>query len=456
MAIETKASFLQELIWRIRQVDPESPWSNMFFAWRLHGTLDPSALRNALDRIVARHEALRTLFRDEGKELLQIILPLETSNEKFFEFKKIDLRCLPLTQRENAAARLALGEAHRVLDPVKGPLMRTQVLILEDGKNVLFMNLHHIISDMRSVALILDELWSCYTAEISGRIPALTKDVVQFREFVEFQRRAAVASEFADQRAYWQEILAGSFATDLPLKASYPANGYVFDLYRMEFGKEIIEYARHSNVAVLSVLVTAVAMVVSSYGDKRRMLVRSHYSNRRRFKAASLLGVVADSIVLDVRILREDSLGDLLCRVRGEISNALGNGDVPPLVTQWYYSMHEPRGTTNTPEVSVNYFENPILNLDVRGIPGLRGMTDFPWQQFVGEPKLHVPGLIRYGVGFAFSRNIDGLSGIIQTPSTRAFSSLGSDLYIRLTKALSITKTNPSTRVADIISLIGQ
>src|SRR5215470_12116583 len=53
-------SFAQQRLWFLNQLEPESPEYNESITKRLIGSLDVSALEAAVNRIVARHEVLRT------------------------------------------------------------------------------------------------------------------------------------------------------------------------------------------------------------------------------------------------------------------------------------------------------------------------------------------------------------------------------------------------------------
>src|SRR5258708_36709492 len=118
-------SFAQQRLWFLDQLEPGSPFYNMPRVVRMRGKLDIPALHRALNKIVERHESLRTSFALEGNEPVQVIprnleLPLPVT----------DLSGIPELQREARAQNLATEEAQRSFDLSSGPLLRAQLLLM--------------------------------------------------------------------------------------------------------------------------------------------------------------------------------------------------------------------------------------------------------------------------------------------------------------------------------------
>src|SRR5215216_32587 len=70
---KAQLSFAQERLWFLDQLDPYSAAYNIPSTTRLKGFLDLDVLERSLNRIVARHEMLRTTFVAEGGQPVQII-----------------------------------------------------------------------------------------------------------------------------------------------------------------------------------------------------------------------------------------------------------------------------------------------------------------------------------------------------------------------------------------------
>ena len=69
------ASFAQERLWFLDQMDPGDPAYHIAGAVRFTGRLDVPALRLSLNEVARRHESLRTTFKLAGASVMQIVSP---------------------------------------------------------------------------------------------------------------------------------------------------------------------------------------------------------------------------------------------------------------------------------------------------------------------------------------------------------------------------------------------
>jgi Condensation domain. len=125
-------SFAQQRLWFLGQMEGGSEAYHVPLRMRMRGALDAGALRRALDRIVARHEVLRTTFAVVEGEPVQRIQPVEQAR---FELREEDLRERSETSEE--LARRIEEEAGRAFDLTKGPLIRGQLLQVAEDEHIL-------------------------------------------------------------------------------------------------------------------------------------------------------------------------------------------------------------------------------------------------------------------------------------------------------------------------------
>src|SRR5690606_15555021 len=194
-------SFAQQRLWFLDQLDHAAGAAyHMPAALRLHGLLDREILQATLDRIVARHENLRTTFADADGEPTQVI-----GNEAVgFRLVDEDLRALDAISRDAAIARLCAHEAAAPFDLSCGPLIRGRLLRLADDDHVLLATQHHIISDGWSIGVLVHEVSTLYTAFHDGREDPLPPLPIQYADYAAWQRQRVEAGQ---QLAFWRQHL---------------------------------------------------------------------------------------------------------------------------------------------------------------------------------------------------------------------------------------------------------
>src|SRR5579872_552557 len=196
-------SSAQERIWNADRKDPGDPAYNCAFRWKLTGPLDIPVLERAFDEIVSRHETLRTTFTQIGLDPVQLIAP--TSDLKVV---LDDLRSLPGAEREAKSESICRDEATRRFNIAVGPLIRVRLIQLADQQFVLLLTLHLLVADGWSIRVILGELRELYRAFSDGQESPLPNLVIQYPDYVVWQREGQSDKQRQDQLGYWKSKLA--------------------------------------------------------------------------------------------------------------------------------------------------------------------------------------------------------------------------------------------------------
>ncbi|WP_211958843.1 condensation domain-containing protein, partial [Cupriavidus numazuensis] len=144
-------SYAQSRQWFLWELEGGGSAYHITGALRLQGQLDVAAVRESFGAIVARHEALRTVFRANAEGLAEQWV-MEAGA---FQFSEIDLS--DAADAEAEAGRVARELAETPFELGTGPLLRVGLLRLAAGEHVLVVVMHHIVSDGWSVQLIVDE-----------------------------------------------------------------------------------------------------------------------------------------------------------------------------------------------------------------------------------------------------------------------------------------------------------
>ena len=154
----------QEALFFLHRRSPLTSEYNISTAFRLAGALDVSALRNALQALVRRHSALRSVSGARGGELYFRVLP----------DVEVDFTEEEATQLDEAAFRRRLDdEANRPFELEARPPLRVRVFNRPANERVLLLSVHHVIANFASLSVLAEELGQHYSA-LSGGRPAPT------------------------------------------------------------------------------------------------------------------------------------------------------------------------------------------------------------------------------------------------------------------------------------------
>jgi hypothetical protein len=181
---------------------------------RITGPVDLAVLQGALDDVVARHEMLRTVMvRDADPPYQQVFPPCPVP------LKVRDIPSVPGKSRDTALEELIFRP-----DPIsvrEVPLLRALLCRFDDRDSVLFVTVHHIVSDAWSLEVIVRDLGAFYAARAAGT-PAGLPSVRQYREYAEWQRAAATSTAEDGPLAYWRDKLRGAREFTIPNDHGHP------------------------------------------------------------------------------------------------------------------------------------------------------------------------------------------------------------------------------------------
>ncbi|MBV9786945.1 MAG: amino acid adenylation domain-containing protein, partial [Chloroflexi bacterium] len=310
---------------------PGSPLYNIPAAVRLTGALDQAALQRSFDAIVARHAVLRTTFHtNSDQQPVQVIAPPAP-----VALPTVDLRHLPVADREAAARRLAEQEALQPFDLGRGPLLRVTLLQLADTAHVVLVTMHHSISDGWSVGVVIRELALTYPAFARGDAPVLPDLPIQYVDFAVWQREWLSGAVLDAQLAYWQQQLAGApTVLDLPIDRPRPAvqsfHGTTLPFrLPLALSQQLHTLSQREGATLFMTLLAGWYTLLFRYTGQHDILVGSPIANRNRHEIEPLIGFFGNTLVLRGDLHGNPSFRTLLGRVRQMALGAFAHQDLP-------------------------------------------------------------------------------------------------------------------------------
>jgi amino acid adenylation domain-containing protein len=325
-------SWAQQGLYFLQQLDAAAGVAyHMPAAMHLRGTLDDAALRASLDRIVARHEVLRTRFVDIDGVACQII----GAPDLGFALAVHDLRALHGAEKEAAVARLRAHQANDAFDLATGPLMRGQLLRLADDEHILLVTLHHIVSDGWSIGVLIRELNVLYKAFSEGRADPLAPLAIQYADYAAWQHQRLQGELLHTQRDFWRTHLSGAPALlSLPTDRPRPAlQSYAGDSVALHFSPALSAglraLAQRHGATLFMTLLAGWAILLARLAGQDQVVVGTPVANRQRREVEDLIGFFVNTLALRVRLDADPSVAELLAQVKRSTLDAHAHQDLP-------------------------------------------------------------------------------------------------------------------------------
>ncbi|HKH44071.1 MAG TPA: amino acid adenylation domain-containing protein, partial [Thermoanaerobaculia bacterium] len=365
---EAPVSFAQERLWLLDQLLPGTPAYNIPGAIRLRGALDRAALARAVDEIVRRHAALRTVFTATAGQPVQRIeawrpRPLPCA----------DLSGLPVETRDAEVRRLAAAEAARPFDLARGPLFRVALLLLGPREHVALFAMHHIVSDGWSMGVFYREVGALYAAFAAGRPSPLAPLPLQVPDFALRQRSRLGEERMARDLAWWQETLAGleplDLPTDRPRTAESSGRGAATPLrLRQELAVRLTALGRGERATLYMVLFAAFATLLHRLTGQDDLAVGTPVANRTEEDAEGLIGFFVNTLVLRAGAGGAPTFRGRLARVRRTVLDAFLHQGAP--FERVVEAVQPERQLTRTPLFQVMFALQPT-GIEPVALPGL-------------------------------------------------------------------------------------
>ncbi|ATB47924.1 amino acid adenylation domain-containing protein [Corallococcus macrosporus] len=323
-------SFVQQRLWVMEQLTPDTATYNNPAAVAIDGALDAHAMEQALRRVVQRHEALRTTFRNEGDQPVQVVHPHFP-----LELPITDLSTEPEGERDARALQLANEEAHVPFNLVRGPLFRARLLRLAADRHVLLVTMHHIVSDGWSVGVLVREVAEGYEAAVQGRAPHFPSLPVQYADYALWQREWMQGPVLESRLGYWREQLAGAPAalelpTDRPRPAVQTYRGALLPVsLPAALSEAVTTVARRHEATPFMVLLATWQVLLSRYSGQQDISVGSPIAGRTRPELEGLIGFFVNTLVFRARMSPELTFRELLAQVKVSTLGAFEHQDVP-------------------------------------------------------------------------------------------------------------------------------
>ena len=387
-------SYAQQRLWFLDQLQGANATYDMPTALRLRGTLDVAAVRASVQKIVDRHEVLRTRFVQVDGEPAQVIAA------------QLDVAVDVCDVDEAQLMAAVQAFVRQPFDLAQGPLLRAQLLRIQPQEHVLLTNMHHIVSDGWSIDVLVEEFVALYTAQLEGREASLPALPVQYADFACWQREHLRGALMERQLAYWRGQLDGvpallELPTDRPRPALQTHAGARHALsLPASLSAALARRCKAQGATVFMGLLAVFQVLLARYAGQDDIAVGTPIANRTRRELEGLIGFFVNTLVVRSRIDARRSFRDLLAQVRATTLAAYEHQDVP--FEQLVEVLKPERSLSYSPLFQVMFVLQNTRNVQAQ-LPGL--------DLSLVEPESHVA---KFDLTLELQENGDAFSGSIE------------------------------------------
>lgn len=322
-------SFSEEALRFMGRLSPTGATFNVALAARLFGELDIAALEKSLNRMVRRHEILRTTFKTTGGRQVRYI-----SEPGPIVLKADDLQRSSSGPEEELMKRVG-EESGAPFDMARGPLFRVKLLRVRAGEHVLLLVVPHSIADAWSMGILMRELETMYAAFHRGEEMELPKLPIQYADYAVWIRERMQGEYLDSLVSYWKKRLQGRAGSLQLAGAAEPAADGMSAVHNISFyfsGSEtaaLREFSKREGVTLFVTLLAAFQLLIHRLTQAEDIVVAVPTSERSHSELEGIVGLFMNFLFLRTDLSGQPSFRELLRRVRDTSAEAGEHQELP-------------------------------------------------------------------------------------------------------------------------------
>jgi amino acid adenylation domain-containing protein len=319
-------SYMQQGLWSLYQLAPESWAYNVLFSAKILSSIDISTFQQAWQILINRHDCLRSTYPIKDSIPVRQIHP-----QQEFHLEEIDSSSWSEEKLEREIKEIV----HRPFDLAKGPVIRVNLLRRSLDEYIFLVVIHHIAIDLWALTVLLDELRLIYEAKTTDRAIDLPPLKYQYADCTRLQAEMLEQSRGEKLQRYWQKQLGGelpvlNLPTDRPRppRQTFVGASHTFELSE-ELARELRNLAKTEGASLYMVLLSALQILLYRYSSQEDILVGSAAACRNGREFARVVGPLINPIVLRGDLSGNPSFTTFLTQVKNTVLEALQHQEYP-------------------------------------------------------------------------------------------------------------------------------
>lgn len=325
-----QASPGQKRLWFLENFEPGNRAYNLPFDYRINGELDELILEKTINKIVERHESLRTVIQSSGGEPFQKVLEYSP-----FHLKVENLEHLTETEKNSLTAQYSEDNEMHIFNIETGPLFICRLIKISTTEWILLVNMHHAITDGWSVKILVDEMGIIYTALKQQKPIILNSLPITNSDHSEWQNGWLKGEECKKQLSYWigelkgvPELLQLPMDFQRPKNQTYDGNEVQFTIGK-EMTQQLLFFSKKHEGSLFVTLLSIFNTLISRYAAQEEFVVGIPIAGRIYEEQESLVGMVINNFPLRITPLDQMTFPEMFEMCKRKFYMAYENQILP-------------------------------------------------------------------------------------------------------------------------------
>ncbi|MGO4294302.1 amino acid adenylation domain-containing protein [Chitinophaga sp. RAB17] len=391
---------------------------------KIEGEITVERLQDVFEKLIARHESLRTSFRLMNGDPVQVIS------------QEVDFR-IEHCKATEAEADDIIRKFVRPFDLAVAPLMRVGLIALSDCEYILIVDMHHIVTDGVSHVLLLNDFIQLYHG---NQLPDV---VLQYKDYAEWLHNSEQEHIKAKQRKFWLDRFAdNNNGFDLPVDFSRPAiKDYQGD--RIHFSLSpgqtaaLRAFTRAESATLFMTLLAVYNVLLSKLSGQEDVVVGTPVTGRSHSDMENILGMFVNILPLRNRPEGGLSFRQFLAELKANTLACIDHQDFQ--YEELIDALKIDRNPGSYPLIDIMYVHHGFKNPEME-FPGLT-LTYYPYSSKVSKFDLMLTSVeSEHQVNF----EVEFSTALFKPETIVRFTDFYKQVLIAVTEA-------PDKKLADIV-----
>ncbi len=309
-------SSYQKNLYIINSIAGENTSYNVPALFKINGDVDRRRIENAFNKLLQRHDSLRTYFIARDGEPVQLISKNASIKIEFANVMHDDLM-------DHVRSFI------RPFDLSKAPLVRVIMVNTDCGDNYLLCDFHHIVVDGHSLGIIIKDLAAIYNND------QLSDLKIQYKDFSVWQRKLLSNDAFSMQKEYWLETYSDeipllNFPYDCKRPVEKSIEGSHFNFFINSYTvNRLKSIAIDNNSTLFMMIFAAYVILLHKYTSQEDIIIGVPYIGRPNYELNNVVGMFVNTLSIRNKISGKDKIIDFLGKCSENCKKSYENGDYP-------------------------------------------------------------------------------------------------------------------------------